>query len=161
MATAAIAKGIAKPAAMAPAIRLATKIGPETTTRLTTEASASNHERRGQDASRSIRVSGHPAGQQHPGAEDPDKRGEGGKAWLGSNRRLHVDDEWRRDLRIHARCGQCQGRRAERPPRRPVAHDLSDEVGKLHARHPRESTERYDSIGTGNVPWNPPWHGTF
>ena len=42
VATAAIAKGIAKPAAMAPTARLATKIGPETTTRLTTEASASN-----------------------------------------------------------------------------------------------------------------------
>jgi hypothetical protein len=113
VATAAIAKGIAKPAARDPA-------GHEDRSGGGDEADhgrqRQQQERRGQDASRSKRVGGHPAGQQRSGAEDADQRGQGGKARLGSNRRLHVDDEWRGDLRIHARCGQCQGRRSKRPP---------------------------------------------
>ena len=55
-------------------------------------------------------------------AEYPDKRGRGGKAWLGSNRRLHVDDEWRCHLRIH--------------PLRPMPGPRSERAVTLGCRRP-------------------------
>ena len=116
VATAAIAKGIAKPAAMAPAIRLATKIGPETTTRLTTEASASNRSaavrmRRVRNVSAAT-----PPASSIPAPKTPTsvvKAARPGWARIADCTSMTNGDV---TCGFMSRCGQCQGRRSERPP---------------------------------------------